>query len=428
VTTAATAEQARETVLARLVASACAFGLFAAFYAVDQRGLLLWSGRFNTDSHEVTFGALALVAALLPWVTPRWRSCVLLASSLLFGARMLHELIVVPALLAWLATRVARTDWQNWRKLTLLLGFWVAVPVVSWILPSTNRLRYGELWLYWTCLPAPLICLVIERGRGQLNHATRLDEWLYLLALPRFFMPFLQPIGAARFIDSWHKKRALRLAPRGLLLGLYGMLGFFVIQYTHYAIKNPSDAFPIAQDPWLIAQNGLRIYAFNATTIFCAVAQLRLLGYDLGSGFRFPFLSSSVSEFYRRWNYYFFEFSTSIFYLPISAKLRRWLPTRLAYVLAGYPSVLLGVWSLDKIFYQIPLGRWGAALWVQVRDWNSLAPYVFMWTLIIVPQALLTPLRRWRGFTWWRVVSHVTLLSLVVGLLTLFFYFGVTIY
>ena len=144
-TIAGTDEQARETALARVVASVCGVGLFAAFFAVDQRGLLLWSGRFNTDSHQVTFGALALVAALLPWVAPHWRSRVLLASSLLFGARLLHELIVVPALLAWLATRVARTGWQNWRKLALLLGFWVAVPVTSWILPSTNSLRYGCL-------------------------------------------------------------------------------------------------------------------------------------------------------------------------------------------------------------------------------------------------------------------------------------------
>ncbi len=427
-TTAGTDPQARETVLARVLASACGVALFAAFFAVDQRGLLFWSGRFNSDSRLLTFGALGFVTALLPWVTPRWRSCALLGASLVLGARLLHELIFVPALLAWLATRVTRTAWQNSLKLTLLLGFWVAIPVASWVLPPVKGLRYGELWLYWTCLPAPLICLVVERGRGQLDSATPLDEWLYLLALPRFFTPFLQPIGAARFISSWQTVRAPRLGPRGLLLGLYGMLGFFAIQYTHYAIKNPSDAFPIAQDPGLILRNGLRIYAFNATTIFCAVAQLRLLGYDLGSGFRFPFLSSSVAEFYRRWNYYFFEFSTSIFYLPISSKLRRWLPTRLAYVLASYPSVLLGVWALDKIFYQIPLGRWGAALWVQVRDWNGLAPYVFMWSLIILPQVLLAPLRRLRRFVWWRVVARVATLSLAVGLLTLFYYYGVTIY
>jgi D-alanyl-lipoteichoic acid acyltransferase DltB (MBOAT superfamily) len=206
------------------------------------------------------------------------------------------------------------------------------------------------------------------------------------------------------------------------------MIGFFVTQYTHYAIKNPSDAFPLATDPWLITQNGLRIYAFNATTIFCAVAQLRLLGYDLGSGFRFPFLSSSVAEFYRRWNYYFFEFSTSIFYLPLAARLRRWLPVRVAYVLAGYPSVLLGVWAMHEVLYQVPLGLYGKAALDQLKDWRQLAGYVLVWSCIILPQLALAPFRSLRRSLWWRVAGHVATVGVGVAILVLCFYFGVAVY
>ena len=427
-TTAGTDEQARETVFARLLASACALALIAAYYAAERQELFLWTGRFVSDSPLVTFGLIALVMAAVPWVPLRWRSCALLAGSLLVGGRLLHSLIVVPMLLAWLATRVTRTAWQNWVKLVVLLGAWLAVPVLMWAAPPVHGLRYSGLMLCWTCLPAPLICLVVERGRGHLDSATRLDEWLYLLVLPRFFTPFLQPIGAARFIGSLRTQRTQRLSMSGLLLGLYCLLWLYAIQATHYAIKNPSDAFPLPQDLWLITQNGLRIYAFNAAIIFCAIAQLRLLGFDLGSGFRFPLLASSFSDLYRRWNYYFFEYSTSIFYLPISSKLRRWLPTRLAYALAGYPSVLLGVWALDKFFYQIPLGRWGEAAFVQLRDWHSLGGYAFVWSFIIVPQVVLAPLRRLRRFWWWRASGHVATLALAVGILVVFFYFGITVY
>lgn len=417
-----------EKALARVVTSLCALALFAALHEVERRGLLFWTGRFHPESKLLTFGSMALVAALVPWFPARLRAKALLAGSLLVGALLLRWLIVVPLLLAWLAPRITRMPWHNWQKLAVLLGVWVAVPVLAWFAPRGYGLRYTELGLYWTCLPAPLICLVVERGRGQLDAAEPLDEWLYLLAFPRFFMPFLQPIGAARFIGSWQKYRAPKLALSGLALGLYGLLGFFAIQYTHYAIKNPSDAFPLPQDAWLIGQNALRIYAFNATIIFCAVAQLRLLGYELGSGFRFPFLSSSVSEFYRRWNYYFFEYSTSIFYLPLSARLRRWMPVWLAYVLAGYPSILLGVWALDNVFAQLPLGLYGKQMFDQLTDWRELAAYFFVWSLIILPQVALTPLRRLRRFAFWRIGGRIMTIGLAVGILGLFFFYGVTLY
>lgn len=423
------AQPTPETTFGRAVTSACALGLFAAFYALDQRGLFLWNGRWSHDPRPLTFGTIAAVCALLPWVPAAARKRATLFGSILIGAILLRWLVAVPLLLAWLAPRVARKDWPNWLKLAVLLGGWAATVVLFWYLPRLLPLRYTAFAVYWAFLPAPLIYLVVERGRGQLESATELDEWLYLLAFPRFFTPFLQPIGAARFISSGGALRTPRLALRGLLLGLYCLPGYFALQYFHYSIKNPSDDFPLAQDPWLITQNALYIYAINATIVFAAVSQLRLLGYDLGSGFNFPLLSRSMAEFYRRWNYYFFEFASSIFYWPLATRLRRWMPLWLAYILAGYPSILLGVWTLDNVFAQFPQGPYGQAMLQQVTDWRKLLGYASVWSLIILPQAILaSPLRKVRRFAWWRRISWALTLGLCVSVLVLLFVLGVTVF
>lgn len=424
-----TVESTPETTLGRVATSVCALLLFAALYALDRRGLFLWNGRWSQDPWPLTFGVYAAVTAALPWVPSAQRQRATLLASVLVGTVLLRWLIVVPLLLAWLAPRVARKSWPNWLKLLLLLSGWVLIALLCWHGPHGIRLRYTSFVFYWSFLPAPLICLVVERSRGQLDNASPLDEWLYLLAPPRFFTPFLQPIRATRFIASAGAPRTPRLALRGLLLGLYGMLGYFVIQYTHYAIKNPSDDFPLPQDPWFIVQNGFRIYAINATIIFGAVAQFRLLGFDLGSGFNFPLLARSMADFYRRWNYYFFEFASSIVYWPLMTRLRRWLPLWLAYVAAGFTSIFFGVWALDNVLAQLPLRPNGESTIQQLSDLRKLSGYVAVWTLIIVPQALLaSPLRRARRFRWWRAASHVATIGLAVGVLILLFVLGVTVY
>lgn len=423
------AQPTPETTFGRAVTSACALGLFAALYALDQRDLFSWNGRWSADPRALTFGTIAAVCALLPWVPAASRRRATLFGSILIGTILLRWLIVVPLLLAWLATRVARQPWPNWLKLALLLGGWVGVVLLGWHAPHGLHLRYAAFVVYWSFLPAPLICLVVERSRGQLDSATELDEWLYLLAYPRFFTPFLQPIGAARFIASGGAARTPRLALRGLLLGLYCILGYVAMQHWHYSVKNPSDDFPLAQDPWFITRNALYLYSINATVIFCAVAQLRLLGYDLGSGFNFPMLSTSVAEFYRRWNYYFFEFAASIYYWPLVNRLRRWMPPWLAYIVAGYPSILLGVWVLDNVFAQFPARPGGLAMFQQLADWRKLLAYTFFWSLIILPQALFaSPLRKLRRFGWWRAVTRLATVTLLACVLVLLFVYGIVVY
>lgn len=381
----------------------------------------------DTPATLLLLGLMLAVFASLPWLRPRHRPDVALLGSILTGALVTRWLIVVPLLFAALAVRVSRSPWAPWRKLALLFAVWLAVAVLGWFEPGGAGLRYGTLAVYWSCLPAAIICLVTERARGQLDGVEVRHEWAYLLAMPRFVAPFVQPIGAGRFVRSWQTGDSGRRALRALALGLYAIGGFLVIKYTHYSVKSSIDTLSLSEHGPRIARNGLRIYAYNATAIFFAIPMLRLLGYDLGSGFRFPLLASSFADVYRRWNYYFFEFASSIFYLPLVSRLRRWLPLSLSYAVAGYASFFCGLWLLERVS-RLPSSKYGTELFTQLADWRGLLTYAAVWSLIIWPQVLLAPARRWRRFWWWRAAGRVAAVGLGVAILVVLFSLQLTLY
>ena len=246
--------------------------------------------------------------------------------------------------------------------------------------------------------------------------------------MPRFFLPFGQPIGARHFTDSYKQTIAPRLALSALGLGLYGAFLQWLIKDLEYISKVPQvDLWRIEHVPHL-ANNAVLIYCLNAAQIFCAVAVFRLLGYGLGSGFRFPLLASSITDGFKRWNYYYYGFVSTIIYLPLVSKLRRWMPLWLAYVLAGYPSIVLGVWAFDNIALQIAFNWNSTALRNELTNWREFSGYLVAWSLIIVPQVLLAPFRRFRKHWWWRVAGHVATITVGIVMLVALFSLGVAIY
>jgi hypothetical protein len=414
-------------VTTRVLASLCALGVCGALLWVARQDALRFSGA-HAQNMALTLALIAAITAPLPWLGHERRSTLVLSGSILIGAVLMRWLIVVPLLFACFTLWVSRTSWPTWQKLTLLLGIWTAAAVGKWMIPRGHfGLILGVLSMYWSCLPAAIICLVVERGRGQLESATPVQEGTYLLALPRFFLPFLQPIGARRFIESRRQFFTWQLALSALGLCLYSGL-------LRLAIKDRRYLFPPSQaDFWQfdhvprLLNDALYIYGVNAAQLFAAVALLRLLGYGLGSGFRYPLLSSSFADVFRRWNYYYFEFVTGIFLIPLVSRLQRRMPLWLAYVLAGYPSILLGVWALDNIAFQIAIGRNATPLLNELREWNQLAGYIALWSLIIFPQLVLARLRRFRKHLWWRIGAHALTLAVGFGALIAAYYLRVVL-
>jgi hypothetical protein len=376
-----------------------------------------------------TLVLIAVMTGGLPWFAPKLRRPLVLAGSLLIAATMLTWIILVPLLYAWLTIAVSRTKWPTWQKLTLVLGVWLGLALLKWVLPRGSHVYFlSVLSMYWACIPPAIICLVVERGRGQLGSLTPTDDWTYLLSLPRFFLPFGQPIGAKRFTESQRPLFTPRLAISALGLGLYGALLQWLVKDLDYMVKVQEISLWDVQHLPRLINNALLIYCVNAAQIFCAVAVFRLLGYGLGSGFRFPLFASSINDGFHRWNYYYYEFVSTVLYLPLASKLRRWMPLWLAYILAGYPSILLGVWAFDNIAFQVAFGWNSTPLRNELSNWREFVGYLAVWTVIILPHVALAPLRRFRKHLWWRIAGHVLTIACGTAALVALYYLRVSIY
>jgi hypothetical protein len=413
----------------RWVASTCALAVGGAYFTAHQLGIMAWNGADrSTPAMAFLVCLLAGSAAVLPWLPESRRNVARALASLLVGVFVFRFLLIVPLVLGVAVLRISRTSWPTWRKVALVLGIWLTVVLLCWVTPRGFGMPYRALGAYLACLPAPLICLVVERARGMLDDVDPLQEWLYLLGAPRVVVPFLQPVGAARLIRSRREEASYRLPLTALGLALLGIAGCAALRYTGYHVKGGFADLSLRAHGPTIAENVVHLYAVNATAIFVVVPMYRLLGYDLGSGFRFPFLATSFAEFYRRWNYYYFEYVSTIFYQPLVSWLRRRLPLKAAYVLAGYPSFLLGAWALDKIFLQLPASRSLAEVFSVARNWQELGLYFAVWTLVIGSQLLLGPIRSLRRFWWWRLLGWLVTVGTVLTAVTLLYVYQLTIY
>ncbi len=413
------AERARASLV---LASACGLVLSMALWWGAEHDAFSWKSLGDSAPlGPLLFGLIAAATSLAPWLPSRGRRTMALAASLAVGLVVASWLVAVAIVFGAAIVFVARTKWPLALKLGLALGLWVAAPMVKWAMPREQALSLASFFLYWLSLPFAAIYLVVERDRGQLAGVSAQDEMLYLLALPRFALPFVQPIGAAAFFSSYRERQTASRALAALGLGLWGLALQLSLQRFQYHLKPSREAFDLALHGPRLFENLLVIYAVNAGKIFCAVAVLRLLGFDLGSGFRWPLLSSSFSEGFRRWNYYYYEFVASMLYAPLVSRLRRAMPLWLAHVLGGYAAILLGVWSLNFILTPFAISSRPALAFRHIANWQLLATYAVLWSLALLPQIVLAPLRRLRSRRWWRPCARVIVISLVVLLLALAF-------
>lgn len=368
----------------------------------------------------VSIGLLGVAAALRPWLPSRHRFNLVLGASVLSGAYLLQWFIPLPLALTWFIVRASRWPWSTKRKLGVLLGTWLGLVLIGWLLIPHTGNNFSLLNIWMGFLPAAIIWLVLERASGRLDGFSEREEWLYFLSFPRFVAPFVQPLGASRFLRSRQVRQSPLLSLRALLLLLYAVVLYYVLANTHFSVKSRFEAFDLLEHGPRIFRNVCHIYAFNAAPIFMAVGLLRLLGYDLGSGFRWPTLASSPSDFFKRWNYYFFDFASIAIFVPIVSRLRRLVPLWLAYVVGAYASFALGVWLLG-IVGNLP-GDYKAHRAIKaLTNIYDIKVHVTMWSMVIGAQLLLLPLRHLRRRRWWRPVGNVFTWGVAIaGLMSLF--------
>ncbi|MEN9797518.1 MAG: hypothetical protein RL653_1214 [Pseudomonadota bacterium] len=286
----------------------------------------------------------------------------------------------IPVLYALFTCAVARAPGGPWLRVPLLAAGWggylAARPVLpGWALPTTAVL------LAWAALAYASLLVVLERARHR-EKAHAADELGYLLALPRLLSPFFQPM-----LPSYVRGRVHAESPvRGPLLGLgLGLLALGLTPLGVWLASHPPQNAPLPVQATVALALAWLQYARG---IFAAVALFRLMGFDLASGFKAPFLATSYADFFRRWNHYVRDTVSEAFFVPLYARLSARVHPRAAAVLAGYGAILVGILLMSEALVPVVGGMPLRAITTWTLHPVRLGVLALFWTLVVVPEAL----------------------------------------
>ena len=224
-------------------------------------------------------------------------------------------------------------------------------------------------------------------------------------------MPFFQPISPRELVAAQRPNHPRKLIWRGAGLAGYAIvvaIGANELEAVAHHHHMPHVA--------VLALRFVAHYARAAQAILLAMAIFRLLSFDVAAGFRYPFLSRSFADFFRRYNHYVRDAVVSVFYLPFLGHLRHRLPRRAASIVAAYLGILIGSLALQDLL--IPAG---ISLHPLNTIHNLLRPHriigmVVMWTLIVLPNAGIVPRRR-APVPRWRAAFQIVLVDAIyIGL------------
>jgi D-alanyl-lipoteichoic acid acyltransferase DltB (MBOAT superfamily) len=321
-----------------------------------------------------------------------------------FGApRLLLALLLVSVATYTLGLCMARSSSSRNRRAALWAGITVN-------LLALGSLRYVPL-LSTTGPPLPLAIGVSYYTLQAISYlldvyaeATPAESHpgylaLYLALFPRLLQGPIE--RAADLLPQLRRPRPFRYdeARHGLLLFAWGLFKKVMVadSLALYVNKAYGDVHAHAGLPLLLATYGYAAqiyYDFSGYTDM-ALGTARLFGLRLTQNFNFPYLATSIAEFWRRWHISLSRWLLDYLFMPIQVGLRRWRA-------AGTVLALLVTFALCGL-------------------WHGARPNFIVWGLLhgtLMSVALATaPLRRrlGRNLSLARRVSAVGLDSTRLG-------------
>src|SRR5215470_6797414 len=190
-----------------------------------------------------------------------------------------------------------------------------------------------------------------------------------------FFPQMSRPIGPTR----------ARLVS-GLSLFLLGMTKKRLIADTAAAVADPIFAHPGQYDGaalWLgVLAYTIQIYGDFSGYSDMAIGCARMVGYDLPENFAMPYLSTNITEFWRRWHITLSSWLRDYLYIPLGGNRRGAART---YINLFLTMLLGGLWHGASWNFVLWGGLHGTALavhklWVKRIRWRMPAPLAWALT------------------------------------------------
>jgi len=303
-------------------------------------------------------------------------------------------------------------------QIALALLAWSVLPVCRWVLPRGSFVASFGIFPAWAGLAYSSVYLLVERSRLA-RKPTLAEEIFYLLALPRVLHPFFQPISPAYLRRQERPDLPFRVVLGGVGLGLSAM-ALRALRAWLFHLR-PSLPAPLA-----IVTGVASTYCIFAQTIFTSVSLFRLMGFDIASGFRRPFLACSFAGFFGRWNGYVREAVMSLFYMPLYMRLRRRLSPKVAAAAAAYVAILLGSFLLNQLL--VPVSTSSSVLGA-LRAKTApllLLEMVVYWSAIVLPGTLFATKSPAGGARWFQTLRFLAVYLALQSAKWVLYHGGVT--
>ncbi|MEO0352720.1 MAG: MBOAT family O-acyltransferase [Cyanobacteria bacterium P01_A01_bin.15] len=331
---------------------------------------------------SIVYGLFLIIVSSVYWLLPGrgaklgW---ILLASLVFYGSLQLQYLPLLLALVlanymigrrlsAPLDWRIPNEKWhfaqQDWDRkrllllwvgiglnVLLLLGFKYVTPMFGTVNPSLQLLI--PLGLSFFCFEAVAYLVDIYRGAPAANHfiefaayklffpkliagpITRFQGYISQVKHPR--LPTLEQVVEAGWLIASGATKKLLLANR---IGLLVNLSFDNLERAG------------SGDLWLaVFAYGLQLYLDFSGYVDMARGSALLLGIHLPQNFDFPYFTTSIAEFWRRWHITLGDWLRNYLYFPLGGSRRGLAKTCLNLLIV---MIIAGIWHGDQ---------WGFLVW-----------------------------------------------------------------
>lgn len=342
---------------------------------------------FSSATFIFVFLPIALIAYL---ATPKkWKNAILLITGLLFYAwgEFSHIYFILITILVDFACgfMISKNDDNpKKRKLFLLISIFVNFGLLgvfkysSFIISTING-------IFGTSIPDPNLPLPVGISFYTFSSVTYVldiymrnvsvqkslvDYGAYVTMFPKLI---IGPIVQYKQIESELSDRTITTEKisDGVMLFIQGLAKKTLLSETIGGLWITIKTFPINELSVGTAWLGILAYTFNIYLDFSGYSDMarglgKMLGFDFPINFDYPYISSSISEFWRRWHMTLGRWFRDYIYIPLGGNRCS---------KAKYIRNLLVVWMFT--------GLWHGA------NWNFVIWGLYFGVLIIIEKVIL---------------------------------------
>ena len=351
---------------------------------------LVQAGRDAVDPAIFPRGPLGLLLYLpfvpLYWfVAPRHRPAYLTATSVLlslvtlgpgYTATLLALVFIGIATVRLCATRGRLPGGIVF--LSLLYAAMIIFPRPPW-LPRVEQPLYFYLhWAGFGYVFLKTVHVLVDVAKGKLLRPSTGEFLAYLLFAPTVRMGPIYRFGdfAAQLEGDPARHRDVPAAVTRFFTGLLriGILGVVVGQYDIKAVFTSPYSFSVPETMLRIYLAPLSIYLWISGYVDLSIGMGHLLGFRVPDNFNYPWIATSLGEFWRRWHITLGSWLRDYLYIPLGGNRRHvFLNYFIAFLFCGvwhglYPSYAL--WGISQGVGLTVARRW-RLFWEGQREANT---------------------------------------------------------